>query len=397
MKKHIVLLSKDATLPEYFGPYGSKFTKTPNIDELAEKGTVFLNHYTAAPSTSMAFDAMFTGKWPYEMPYSHYSEVDDYKGTTLFDILHSQGYECHLLWSSNYVDKAEKFTKCYGKHTIHHDQMKFNQSCGFNAKYSKRNRERDELLAEKTFRQIIDEIDTIDYQEKNIFLWVHMPHCILGRISYGDDIVYFDRLVGEMRSRFGDDSIFVTADHGHMNGQKHKVGYGFDVYYNAVHIPLITPRINGLKTIEYPTSNVQLISILAEKIIAPLPYIICDSAYYAQPNRKIAVIKGDFFYIYNKRGKREELYNIRLDPMQNIDFSKGFLWKDKDRMCKTDYRQVVLFDEWDSVDSTLKELRAIKNRIWKKGSFFVELKNKLHSIKVKCIHFTKGLLRKIKK
>ena len=33
---------------------------TPNIDELAKKGTVFNRHYTAAASTAMAFTSMAT-------------------------------------------------------------------------------------------------------------------------------------------------------------------------------------------------------------------------------------------------------------------------------------------------------------------------------------------------
>ena len=78
---------------------------------------------------------------------------------------------------------------------------------------------RDEALARGTIEKILAEVDTIDYENKPVFLWIHMPHCLNGRISYGDDIDLYDTLIGEMRRRFGDENLFVTADHAHMNGR----------------------------------------------------------------------------------------------------------------------------------------------------------------------------------
>lgn len=392
---HIVLLSKDATLPEYFGVYGGVYKSTPNIDALAKKGTVFYNHYSAAPSTAMAFLAMFTGLFPYQTEYARYAEVGEFKGETLFDRLYDKGYECHLLWSSNYVDKAEKYSKCYGRHTIHHDQYKFNQSCGFNAEMKAEMRKPDEALAEGTLQKLIEEVDTIDYQNKPIFLWIHMPHCLLGRVSYGDDIDLFDRLVGEMRKRFADDNLFVTADHGHMNGTKGKAGYGFDVYRKAARIPLIAPRINGCAEITFPTSNIQLGEMILEHKVTRLPYVLCDSQFYAQPYRKLAVIKDHFYYIYNKADKTEELYDIQLDPNQEINLLASFFWKDRDRHCETDIRQVIYYPFWEDVEKNANELREIKNGIWKTGTRREERRAKRRAVKVGLIYWVKGILRKL--
>lgn len=378
--KNIVLLSKDATLPEYFGPYNSPYTKTPNIDELAAKGTVFKKHYTAAPSTSMAFAAMFTGKYSYEMGYSHYIRVPKYQGVTLFDILHEQGYECHLMWSKNYIDKVEGYTNCYGEHTVHHDKFKFNQACGFNAKRSKQFRKADEPTAINALQTIIKEIDTIDYKNKDIFLWIHMPHCIVGRRSYGDDIDIFDQLVGEIRKRFGDDNLFVTADHGHMNGAKNKAGYGFDVYEMAAHIPLITPLINNLHEVDFPTSNTQLSEIILNRTVSRSEYVLCDCAYYAQPSRKIAIIKDNYYYIYNKFTKKEELYDMIFDPNQNVNLLDNCYWFDWDRLCQTDIRQVTLYPYWDNIEEVRERFREIKNNIWINGNFIEEGKQFLKHV-----------------
>ena len=396
MKKHIVLISKDATLPEYFGPYGAKYIKTPNIDELAKKGTVFRKHYTAAPSTSMAFAAMFTGKFSYQMEYTHYIGVEEYKGRTLFDELYEKGYECHLMWSNNYIKMAEKYTKCYGRHTIHHDTMKFNQSCGFNTKkILKEDRKRDETLAQKALMQILAEIDTIPYNEKPVFLWIHMPHCIIGRIAYGDDIDIFDTLIGEIRKRFGDDNLFVTADHAHMNGTKGKLGYGFDVYDRAARIPLIAPRINDSEEINFVTSNTQLTEIILNHTVTPLECAFCDSAYFAQPNRKLAIIKDKYYYIFNKLSNTEELYDMELDPTQQINLLKPFGWDDKDRLCITDVRQVIQYPYWDVINSIAKDFREKRLEIWKRGPKMLEFKLKWKYYRVKFGYYRKGLLKKM--
>ena len=390
---HIVLISKDATLPEYFGPYGAKFIATPNIDELASKGTVFRKHYTAAPSTAMAFGAMFTGKYPYLMPYTHYIEVNPYQGETLFDMLERRGYECHLMWSNNYVRMAEKYTKCYGNNTIHHDNLVFNQSCGFKEKVSKKHRSRNEQLAKNTFDEILKEIDTIPYKEKPIFFWIHMPHCLLGRTAYGDDMDLFDSLIGELRNRFGDDNMYITADHAHMNGYKGKISYGFDVYDRAARIPLITPRINNLAEVNFITSNTQLIDIILNKKVEENKYVICDSAYYAQPNRKLAIITNNYYYIYNKLKDKEELYDMRLDPMQTINLLDSPAWKDPDRLCITDIRQVIQYPYWNDLEEIVSYFRETFDKIWKRGDKKLEFKLKFQYYVLKLGYFKKGILK----
>lgn len=372
-KKYIVLISKDATLPEYFNQYGGHFFKTPNIDRIAKNGTVFMRHFAAGASTAMSFIAMFTGKYPYQTHHSSYRKTNVVERDNLFDKLHSHGYECHLMWSKNYIDAAEKYSMCFGNDTIHHESFYFNEHCGHNSEHEWGVQYRNLKETDLYFSKLMHEIDSIDLTKK-IFLWIHMPHCIKGRISYGDDIEVFDKLIGELAKKFGDDSIYITADHGHMNGQKNVYGYGFDVYDSVSHIPLITPRIQNYEKIEFNTSNTQISEIILDGTISKKEYVLCDSAYYAQKNRKIAIIKDDFYYIYNKRTKTEELYDIGFDYNQNINFALSPIIYDKNRHSKIDIRQLVYYPKWDYIPKVLEEMREIKKQIWKKGSFLQETK-----------------------
>ena len=101
--KNILLITKDAMCKDYLPIYGNTYWKgkTPNIDELAQKGTVFNRHITAAPSTVMAFRAMVTGKFAHEQPFSNYKPKEiPSNDTDLFEVAANLGYQGHIIWDS---------------------------------------------------------------------------------------------------------------------------------------------------------------------------------------------------------------------------------------------------------------------------------------------------------
>ncbi len=373
---HIVLVSKDAMLPDYLPQYGNKYWETPNIDDLAEKGTVFNQHYTAAPSTAMAFTSMFTGLFPYQLDRKDYTEVEEYnQGTTLFDEMYERGYECHLLWSSNYIKMADRFSKCYGKHTIRHEDMKFNQSVGV---HMPRDEQRNNLVpddekSKEVMEYLVSVLDSIDTSHP-IFLWVHLPHVLLGRCGYGQDIDLFDEFIGEIRKRFGDEGIYITADHGNMNGYKGKTTYGFDVNQPAIKIPLIAPRLEGKESIDFPTSNAQLMDIILNNRVEKQEFIISDTQYYAQPYRKIAIIRGKYKYIYNKFEKNEELYDLDFDPNENINLLDKLLY-DTDRNRYVNVSQVIFYPWMDEAMENYQHIKEFFDSIWKTADKATETKN----------------------
>lgn len=373
---NIILISKDVLRKDYLPQYGNTYYKTPNIDELARKGTVFNRHYTAAPSTAMAFTSMFTGKYPYQTGRKDYTEIEKFDidgGTTLFDELNTMGYECHLVWSSNYTYMAERFSRCYGKNTIHHEQLELNQYVGPHLK-SFEQAVRNDVVAEENYRELIREIDTID-SSRPVFLWVHLPHVFKGRIGYGDDIDLLDRFVGDIRQRFGD-CIYLTADHGSNNGKDGKTGYGFDLYESAISIPLITPRIGNYSEYNELTSNINLMNIILEKSIPKNDYVISDTAYYEQPHRKIAIIKGNYKLIYDKRKKQFQMFDVAYDVNENIDLASEKMY-DIDRKRYVYTNQVLFYPYREEAERTLAELKGVFYSIWNKGSSWLNLKNSI--------------------
>ena len=378
MKDVIFLYSKDALSTEYLSLYSGneRYGKTPNLNALAAKGTVFTNHHTAGGSTSMAFSSMLTGKYPFEFENRKtYTEVADSEKESIFDLLQAQGYECHVMWSPDYESGAHPYVKEFGdEEKTQFHILNMYQPLGYKS-HGDAPLERNDTRLEKSIRIITDELDKIDTSHKT-FVWLHLPHVLRGRICYGDDIDAFDRILGHIRGKFGDDSIYVTADHGNMNMHKGKVGYGFDVYDPVTRVPLVTPRINGLEVCDSLTSHVDLIDLLLYDKIPKHEYVYCDSAYYAQPQRKLAVIGKRFKYIYNRQTKTEELYDLEWDRAEEYNILKES-YLEKNRMGYVTYSELYYYPDRDIALAEAEKLRQAKEAVWREPPFYEDIYRRL--------------------
>lgn len=362
----ILLFTKDALPVDYLPCYGNSYWhgKTPNIDEMVSKGTLFTNFYTAAPSSAMAYMAMFTGKYPYEQDIKEYVPlVKSYNGETLFDIARSKGFECHVIWDEIWMTTSYLHSLCYGQGTHFHALKNLRQGVGFHYKHDGfliPSKEKEEL----TLTMIEDEVKKITATSK-VFLWFHLPHVINGRVGYGTDIDLHDRVLGIMRKYFDDSNIFISADHGNMNGHKGILGYGFHVYEHAIKIPLITPKKNGLSVCNDLVSNIDLDKIIfgGDKIPSR-KIIISDSSYYAQASRKTVFAYDKYRYIYNKASKIEELYDIQWDPEQQFNLIEDTCF-DADRKVTNIARELYFYPDWKNLENIRNMLREEKDKIWR--------------------------------
>lgn len=372
MKDTIFLFSKDALCMEYLPCYGNTYWDTPNIDELAANGTIFCNHHTTAASTSMAFSSMLTGVYCHEFENrKRYVPVPVNEKKSIFDILQAKGYDCHILWSEDYMTGAWPFVREFGDETktsIHIVNM--HQPAG---RYRKQGEElvRSDILAEQTVNNILNVLYSIEKKEKQ-FIWLHLPHVLKGRTSYGDDIDLVDRILGFVRERYGDDSIYFTADHGNMNFHKDIMAYGFHVYELTCRVPLIVPRIENTERVEVLTSHIDLVTLLTQDRFVKRDFVFVDTQYYTQPDRKLAVINERYKYIYNKRGKKEELYDLVWDPQERYNLLEVVRY-DKDKKQLRNVRELYFYPFRELAQNAYCELRDKKDEIWRIGTFGEEL------------------------
>lgn len=362
-----ILFSKDACGKFNLPVYGNKIHKTPNIDKLVENGTVFYRHYATAPSTAMSFTSILTGEYPYKFPRKTYEAIKaiDYQ-SCFFDNLSKDGYRCHIIMPKGWESWAENYVGYFGAETKMHF-IENDQSVG--AFFNRKNKlERNTEIIKSNFNLITNTINNILSCKEKTIIWIHLPHVTKGYEGYGSDTEFLDELLGYYINKIGMDSLAFTADHGHMNFTKNKIGYGFDVYENAISVPLITPKIKDISKIDYPTSHIDLYDIIFNKKIVKRDFILVDSAYYAQPKRKIAIIYGKYKYIYNKRNNSEELYDLTLDPIEERNLVKEKKY-DIDRKQEVWISDYYYYPYWKEAKDALIQFRNIKSSFWKKESF----------------------------
>ena len=375
-KDSVILVSKDALGTFYIPTYGNEYWKgkTPNIDELASKGTVFLRHYTAAPSSAMSYFSMWTGVFAHETNRKDYLPIKTKESyQSVFDKAYELGFDCHILWDSKWMTTAKLYSECYGYHVTYNDLYEIRQPVGSHQQH-KEPVKCDEVSVDNTVQRIRNELEKITAQGQKVFLWMHLPHVLRGRNTYGSDIDVYDRIIGIVRDYFEDNNIFVSSDHGNMNGTHGKIGYGFDVYEAAIKIPLISPKLEGLSYVDFPTSTVDLFDIIFNRKIRRRDIIFSDSAYYCQLNRKVAIIKDNFKYIYSRKGHKEELYDVVYDPCENVNLISDNIY-DPDRHLSCPMQELYFYTDWAKLPSVRKEMRYFKDTIWKEGS----IKDKIHA------------------
>ncbi|MCK4695347.1 MAG: hypothetical protein KAT74_06280, partial [Candidatus Cloacimonetes bacterium] len=232
---------------------------------------------------------------------------------------------------------------------------------------------------EKSLRLILKTVDSLLENDK-LFIWIHLPHVLKECTGYGTDIDLFDIFIGEIRKRFNDNSIYITADHGHMNIEKGIPVYGFHVYEGAIKIPLITPKINGKDKVRYPTSNIQLKDIILNNQLEKKKFIYSDSQYYLQENRKLAIIKDNYKYIYNKNNRTEELYDIDFDPNENVNLLIDKFY-DRNRLKYYNMEEIYYYPYWNKIQNIYHELKNEKDRIWKEGNWYATMAYNVYNFK----------------
>lgn len=379
MKKNIIFITKDAfrkgALPVYGEGCGFK---TPNIDELAAKGTVFHRHYTAGGSTAMAFISMALGKYCYETDRKLYNGKEGgNEGDTLFDELYEAGYDVHIAWDDSYRVFAEQHFKCEGKHTTVHA---LKHIIPFHPAHVTGKFDDLTFRPEKTEESLAIVEDLVkslsENREKPIFLWLHMPHVFAGRNAYDSDIDVFDQVVGIFRKYFDDDTIHISADHGQMAGHKGKFGYGFDTEDSVMNIPLITPKFMGLDRVDFVTSTVQMAEIFGVREFKQREYVFSETAYYCQPCRKVAVVHGNFKLVYDKKEKKYFLYDLAWDKdeLHNLYYPEFY---DVDRHDWYSLNQRFYYPNWEEAHKEREYLTEILCGMWRNGSFFEETYQKL--------------------
>jgi len=377
--KNIVLITFDSLRADHCGYCGYNRNTTPNMDELAKQGVAFTNAVSPASRTNPSMAGIFTGE-PLltrgKVSNSQHSKYHLRRYGTIAENLHEDGYTtaafCPNAYSSRYYgfdrgfDKFEDFlfnTKEY--------QKLFDKHITDSNIYTLFRNLRNLIRKEEAFRSwdtyIDDMVEWANKQEKPYFMWgfsldTHFPYIIPSEnriwsnawktyyynwkcnnlldeydidISesviqgitdiYDDSIHYGDQLIGELRKRLGDDTVFIMcADHGEALGERGLYGHFYpSLYEENIHVPLVIGGIDSSKQIDQPTSLTMLPEIIekiadGEELNASGSDYALSTTYDGRRNRNLISIKTRD-YKYHLSNESEGDTFEKGYQMRNVD------------------------------------------------------------------------------
>ena len=129
----------------------------------------------------MAIRGIVMGKFAFDTPYTDYIPMEVPENESdLFNYARSLGYEGHLLWDAKWDHMVLRYGNCLGKATIIHNVEGLNQPVGPHCNHKEEIKDNDARLS-KTIETLEKEVRQICEKNNKIFLWIHLPHVLMGR------------------------------------------------------------------------------------------------------------------------------------------------------------------------------------------------------------------------
>ncbi len=243
---NLVLVTIDTLRADRLGCYGNSKIETPNLDKLAQAGTLFENAVTHAPLTAPSHASMFTGMYP------TVHKVRDTGGfvlqerhTTLAEVLQQKGWDTAAFVGASVLKKSFGFAQGFA---VYDDQMPKPGAAGETGEFP-----------ERRAGEVVDRaIQWLGVQSgKPFFLWVHVfdPHSPYdppapfrqkydGR-PYDGEVAYTDRQLGRLFETIAKKStpestvIAVLSDHGESLADHGEFTHGVFLYDSTLRIPFL--------------------------------------------------------------------------------------------------------------------------------------------------------------
>ncbi len=278
---NLVLVTIDTLRADRLGCYGNSKIETPNLDKLAQAGTLFENAVTHAPLTAPSHASMFTGMYP----TAH--KVRDTGGfvlqeqqTTLAETLQQQGWDTAAFVGASVLKKSFGFAQGFA---VYDDQMPKPGAAGETGEFPERR-------AGETVDRAIQWLGA--QSDKPFFLWVHLfdPHSPYdpptpfrqkydGKL-YDGEVAYTDQQLGRLFESVGKKSlpentvIAVLSDHGESLADHGEFTHGVFLYDSTLRIAFLMsgPGVPKGLRVKQQARTVDLMPTLLEVMgLKPLP------------------------------------------------------------------------------------------------------------------------------
>jgi len=284
-KPNVIVVTLDTTRSDHLGPYGYNRVRTPVLDGLARRGTLFEECASVAPLTLPSHSTIFTGVYPtfHGVRVNGNTALSE-EQTTLAEILAGRGYACGAFIGAFVLDGRWGLKQGFEHYDDQFDLKKYKQL--------------DLGMVQRPGNQIVDA--TLAWLEgrkdRPFFAWVHLydPHSPYEppepyfsqyakagpRGLYDGEIAFMDEQIGRLvawleRNGLERRTVLVlVGDHGEGLGSHGESGHGYFIYDYAAHVPLIvlTPFREGSGVrIRSQVSTVDVFATVLELVKVPVP------------------------------------------------------------------------------------------------------------------------------
>lgn len=349
--RNLVLIVADTLRADRLGAYGYGRDTSPNLDRLAEAGTVFERAYSHAPWTAPSVASVMTSKVPRDHGVVKWDVKLAPEELTLAEHLHAQGYQTFAAVS----------------HVVFRSELGFEQ--GFDAydiSALRLGHPEKAVSSERVTDAAIEQLRGRD-AARPFFLWAHyfdahndyithpgrsfaepgtLPSSRIKTNSdaYDSEVSFLDHHVGRLIDALDElgvsdrTVVAFVGDHGEEFGDHGRENHALQLYDEVVRVPMIVraPGVRpGRVTQVLPTSD--LAPTLTQLLGVPTPeafrghavplkrrslrldaprQVVMDTVRHAD---KRGVVDWPWKYIHDREHNQIQLFDLSLDPKERAN------------------------------------------------------------------------------
>lgn len=324
MDNSIILITVDCLRPDHVHAYGYERKTTPNIDRLANNGTLYQNAYSNGPGTRFAFKSLNTGLYPLRISGAGLPKND---GVTLAEALSSAGYHTAGFTNNPFLTRHFNHHRGFDEFYATTDWEPKQDEAALDKLNSIANKIHRHLphgdihrILKKVYNRFLTMVESqgVEIENKDIklinkankwiqkcksiddpyFIWTHLmsvhgphqyyqqsrekldistnhvrdfsPHITRGQRppqnvidTYDASIRHADKNIGRLLENINSDThVFITSDHGEEFGL-HDQFHSPSTYQSMARVPLITTaRMSKPQIVNKPVSHVDIIKTI---------------------------------------------------------------------------------------------------------------------------------------